>query len=66
MSVVEKPDNKTEKVLGIRMSEQLLKALEEERQRVSRKAGAEVNTSAVVRAILERALNVKPPKRAPA
>jgi hypothetical protein len=65
MSVVEKPD-KTEKVLGIRMSEQLLKALEDERQRVSRKAGAEVNTSAVVRAILERALNIKPPKRAPA
>jgi hypothetical protein len=43
-------------VVAVRVPSELRAALEQERVRMSRKAGAEVKTSAVIRAILERAL----------
>jgi len=45
-----------DEALNIRVPSELKSALERERQRMSRKAGAEVKTSAVIRAILEQAL----------
>ena len=42
--------------IAVRLPADLRTALEKERQRVSKKAGAEVQTSSVIRAILERAL----------
>jgi hypothetical protein len=42
--------------VSIRIPSKLRDALEDERKRMSRKIGAEVKTSAVVRAILERSL----------
>ena len=44
-------------IIYTRVSHQLRNALERERKRMSKAAGAEVKTSAVIRAILERALN---------
>jgi len=49
--------------VAFRMTPELREALEKERRQMSRAAGAEVKTSAVIRAILERAL-FKPAKRA--
>ena len=45
-----------EEIIGIRVTQELMGALEQERKRMSQKAGAEVKMSAVVRSILERAL----------
>ncbi len=43
--------------VGFRMPRKLKGALERERRRMSRAAGAEVKTSAVIRALLEQALS---------
>jgi predicted NAD-dependent protein-ADP-ribosyltransferase YbiA (DUF1768 family) len=43
-------------IIYARVPRELRKALERERQRMSRASGAEVKTSAVIRSILERAL----------
>ena len=43
--------------VGIRVPTKLKRALERERKRMSRAAGAEVNTSAAIRALLEQALS---------
>lgn len=45
-----------DKIIYARISGALRVAVERERKRMSRAAGAEVNTSAVVRAILEEKL----------
>jgi len=45
-----------EEIIGVRVTQELRGALEQERKRMSHKAGAEVKMSAVVRSILERAL----------
>lgn len=50
--------------LGLRLPLPLLDALEQERKRRSRAAGAEVKTSAVVRAVLERALTPRRSRKA--
>jgi hypothetical protein len=50
---------KNDKFIGIRVPEELHGALERERKRMSKVAGAEVKTSAVIRAILERTLRSK-------
>lgn len=47
------------KFIGIRVPSDLRGALEQERKRMSKAAGAEVKTSAVIRAILEQALRGK-------
>lgn len=47
---------KNDETVGVRMSRKLRRAIERERKRMSRDAGAEVKTSAVIRAILEREL----------
>jgi hypothetical protein len=52
-----------DKKVDVRIPGELRGALELERKRMSKKAGAEVKTSAVIRAILEQALK---PKRRPA
>ena len=44
-------------IVGVRMPRKLKSALERERRRMSRAAGAEVKTSAVIRALLEQALS---------
>lgn len=51
-----KPD---EKIFSIRLPIEIIDAIERERDRATKKAGAEVTTAAVVRGVLERALNVK-------
>ena len=48
-----------DETLTVRMPGELRGELERERQRMSRAAGAEVKTSSVVRAILERELQPK-------
>ncbi len=48
-----------DKFIGIRIPSDMRGALERERLRMSKKAGAEVKTSAVIRAILEQALKPK-------
>jgi hypothetical protein len=48
---------KHDRVVAVRVPKELRGSLERERQRMSRIAGAEVKTSAVIRAILERALS---------
>lgn len=48
---------KNDEIIGVRMPRELRSALERERQRMSKVAGAEVKTSAVIRAILERELS---------
>ena len=48
-----------DEIIYARVPGKLKAALERERQRMSRKAGAEVQTSAVIRSILERALRGK-------
>ncbi len=45
-----------DETIGVRIPSELRAALERERQRMSKKAGAEVKASAVIRSILERAL----------
>jgi len=45
-----------EKRIAVRLPGQLAAALEKERQRISKKGGAEVKMSAVIRAILEQRL----------
>jgi len=45
--------------IDIRVSRQMLRDLERERKRMSDAAGAEVKTSAAVRALLEQALRRK-------
>jgi len=50
--------------LGLRLPLPLLDALEQERKRRSKAAGAEVKTSAVVRAVLERALTPRRSRKA--
>ena len=45
--------------IGIRVPRKLRSALEQERKRMSKAAGAEVKTSAVIRAILEEKLRPK-------
>lgn len=45
------------KIVGVRIPDHLRSAIERERQRMSRVAGAEVKTSAVIRAILEQKFN---------
>ncbi len=52
--------------IGIRVSQKLKRALERERRRRSRAAGAQVGTSAVIRALLEQALSKPKPSRASA
>lgn len=52
---------KHDEYLGVRVPGEIRSALERERQRMSRKAGAEVKTSAVIRAILE--LHLRPKRR---
>lgn len=52
---------KHEEVVGVRMPGELRGALERERRRMSKVAGAEVKTSAVIRAILE--LHLRPKRR---
>jgi hypothetical protein len=42
--------------IGIRVPSKLKRKLERERKRMSRAAGVHVNTSAAIRALLERAL----------
>ena len=44
-------------IVGVRMPRKLKGALERERRRMSRAAGAEVKMSAVIRALLEQALS---------
>lgn len=51
-------------IVGVRMPRKLRSALERERKRMSRAAGAEVKTSAVIRALLEQALSKSKPSRA--
>ncbi len=53
-------------IVGVRMPRKLKGALERERRRMSRAAGAEVKTSAVIRALLEQALAKPKPSRASA
>jgi hypothetical protein len=53
---------KHDEFIGIRVPGELRGALERERQRMSKAAGAEVKTSAVIRAILERSLRPVRPK----
>jgi hypothetical protein len=48
-----------EEALNVRVPKELRSALERERKRMSKAAGAEVKTSAVIRAILEQALRGK-------
>jgi len=43
--------------IGIRVPTKLKRKLERERKRMSRDAGVPVNTSAAIRALLERALS---------
>lgn len=50
---------KNEETIGVRIPKELRGAIEREQQRMSRKAGAEVKMSAVIRALLERALGCK-------
>lgn len=50
-----------DEIIYARVPGKLKAALERERRRMSRKAGAEVQTSAVIRAILERALRTARP-----
>jgi len=50
---------KNDEFIGIRVPGDLRTALERERRRMSKMAGAEVKTSAVIRAILEQALRSK-------
>lgn len=47
---------KKDETIGVRIPSELRSALEREQQRMSRKAGAEVKLSAVIRSILEQAL----------
>lgn len=47
---------KKDEVIAVRVPGELRDALERERKRMSKKAGAEVKSSAVVRSILERFL----------
>jgi hypothetical protein len=47
---------KQDEIIGIRIPHKLRAALEQKRQRMSKAAGAEIKTSAVVRSILERDL----------
>lgn len=47
---------KKDETIAVRISGELRDALERERQRMSRKAGAEVKSSSAVRAILEKTL----------
>ena len=47
-----------------RVPSELRSALERERKRMSKVAGAEVKTSAVIRAILEKALKPTRPEKA--
>lgn len=49
--------------IGIRVPSALKSALAQEQKRMSRKAGAEVKTSAVIRAILEERLLRQPRSR---
>lgn len=51
-----------DEIIYARVPSKLKSALERERLRMSKKAGAEVKTSAVIRSILEQALK---PKRRP-
>ena len=51
--------SKQEAIIYARVPGDLRAALERERKRMSKVAGAEVKTSAVIRAILERALRSK-------
>ena len=53
-------------IVGVRMPRKLKGALERERRRMSRAAGAEVKMSAVIRALLEQALSKPKPSRASA
>jgi hypothetical protein len=48
---------KNDETIGVRVPGELRDALERERQRMSKAAGAEVKTSAVIRAILLEKLN---------
>ena len=50
------PGVKNDETIGVRLPGKLREALERERQRMSRKAGAEVKISSVIRSILEKAL----------
>ena len=50
---------KKNEFIGVRVPGAIRGALEQERRRMSKKAGAEVKTSAVIRSILERALRAK-------
>ena len=45
--------------IGLRIPNSMKNALERERKRMSKAAGAEVKTSAVIRAILEQKLDIK-------
>lgn len=45
--------------VDVRLPSELRSALEQERRRMSKKAGAEVKMSAVIRAILEQAMRSK-------
>jgi hypothetical protein len=54
-----KVSTKHDAVVGVRMPGELRDSLERERRRMSKKAGAEMKTSAVIRAILEQALRAK-------
>jgi hypothetical protein len=49
-------NEKQEAIIYARVPRALRSALEQERKRMSKAAGAEVKTSAVIRAILEREL----------
>lgn len=52
-----------QQIVGVRMPHKLKLAIERERRRMSLVAGAEVKTSAAIRALLERALDVQPARK---
>lgn len=54
---------KNDEFIGVRVSGELRKDLERERRRMTKAAGAEVTESAVIRAILTRALRGAPKRR---
>lgn len=56
---------KNDETIGVRVPGELRDALERERQRMSKAAGAEVKTSAVIRAILLEKLNRRRNRVAP-
>lgn len=56
---------KKDETIAVRMPGRLRDALERERQRRSKKAGAEVTASAVIRSILEESLLKRTERKSP-